>query len=828
MPRGLAVLFWLTLCLAGPTHAESREFKVGVYDNEPKLFIAPNGQASGILWDILAAIAEQENWTLKAVPCTWQDCLQALQDKQIDLLPDVALSEQRAQRYDFHKTAALHSWSQIYRQEGTPIHSMLDLQGKRIAVLKDSIQESYLRDLLSGFGVNAELVYVTSFDAGFQQLAARKVDAAVSNRFFGEQKAGLYQLVGSQIMFQPARLFYATAKGNNAEVLEAIDRHLDAWLKSDASPYFKILEQWMPHPPQRAIPIWFFAAGGALVTILLLALFGNMLLRRKVAEQTAHLLRDKQALELQALALAQIQDHVTVTDLDGKITYVNRAELDGQKHREEDIVGKTTESYGDDPRADAQQKEILEQTLSRGTWQGEVINHRRDGSEIFLNLRTSLLRDDDNQPVALVGIATDITEQKLAGIELEKYRNGLELLIAERTRELEQAKQLAESANLAKSSFLANMSHEIRTPLNAITGMAHMIRRSGLSAKQSEQMDKLENAGEHLLDIINAILDISKIEAGMFVLEETALSIEEIVSRVREMIAERAADKQLQLISKLGTMPENLLGDRTRIQQALLNYATNAIKFTESGSVTFAANIVEEDSLSAMIRFEVSDTGIGIVDDAFPRLFNAFEQADNSITRKYGGTGLGLAITRRLAELMGGKAGVSSVLGKGSTFWLTVRLRKGEATQPAPLTLSISETEKLLKTLIKGSRILLAEDEPINREIGLAMFEEIGVVVDTAEDGLAAVKLASENHYALILMDMQMPGLDGLEATRLIRQLSAYRQVPIIAMTANAFAEDKARCLEAGMNDFISKPVHPEILFKTLLKCLTHQGRLTR
>ncbi len=821
-------MFWLTLSLVGTANADSRELKVGVYDNEPKIFIAPNGQASGILWDILAAIAEQENWTLKAVPCTWQDCLQALQDKKIDLLPDVAYSEQRARLYDFHKTPALHSWSEIYRHEGTLIHSMLDLQGKRIAVLKDSIQESYLRDLLSGFGVKAEMVSVASLDAGFQQLKDKKVDAAVSNRFFGEHKAVQYQLVGSQIMFQPAQLFYATAEGNNAELLEAIDRLLDTWSKSDGSPYFKTLEKWMPHPPQRAIPDWVLTAGGVLFTILVLALFGNMLLRRKVAEQTAHLLRDKQALELQALALAQIQDHVTVTDLEGKITYVNRAELEGQKHRAEEIVGKSTEIYGDDPRADAQQKEILEQTLSRGTWQGEVINHRQDGSEIFLNLRTSLLRDDNNQPVALVGIATDITEQKLAGIELDKYRSGLELLIAERTRELEHAKELAESANLAKSSFLANMSHEIRTPLNAITGMAHLIRRSGVSAKQSEQMDKLENAGKHLLDIINAILDISKIEAGMFVLEDTALSIEEIVSSVRDMVAERAAAKHLQLISKLGTMPENLLGDHTRIQQALLNYAANAVKFTESGSVTFAANIVEEDALSALIRFEISDTGVGIADDAFPRLFNAFEQADNSITRKYGGTGLGLAITRRLSELMGGEAGVSSVLGKGSTFWLTVRLRKGEANQKPAAALSASETEELLKLIIKDSRILLAEDEPINREIGLAMFEDIGVVIDTAEDGLEAVKLASENHYALILMDMQMPNLDGLEATRQIRHLPSYRQVPIIAMTANAFAEDKERCLQAGMNDFISKPVRPDILFKTLLKCLTHENRLIR
>jgi sensor domain CHASE-containing protein/CheY-like chemotaxis protein len=406
--------------------------------------------------------------------------------------------------------------------------------------------------------------------------------------------------------------------------------------------------------------------------------------------------------------------------------------------------------------------------------------------------------------------------------ELQQHRLNLEELVAKRTEQLATAKEAAESANVAKSAFLANMSHEIRTPLNAITGMAHLIRRAGVSPPQAERLVKLEAASAHLLEIINAILDLSKIEANKFELLVTSIKVDDIVANVATMMHERLQAKSLCLLVDSTPPPYPLLGDAIRLQQALLNYVANAIKFTETGSIILRTQVAEEQPDSILLRFEVEDTGIGVAPEILPKLFASFEQGDNATTRKYGGTGLGLAITRKLAGLMGGEAGVSSLPGRGSTFWFTARLKKGLATDTAAAS-GTNDAEGQLQRDYPGRRILLVEDEPINREITLILLEDALQAVDVAEDGYDAVDLASKNSYDLILMDMQMPRMDGLEATRRLRQLPGGATTPIIALTANAFASDRARCFAAGMNDFIAKPTTPETLFATLLKWLMRE-----
>lgn len=561
------------------------------------------------------------------------------------------------------------------------------------------------------------------------------------------------------------------------------------------------------------------------------------------------------------------------------------------------------------------------------------------------------------------GVNRDITARKHAELEIEEHRKHLEDLVEERTAELVSARDVAESANRTKSAFLANMSHEIRTPMNAIIGLTHLLRGSLATPRQIEQIEKVHAAAQHLLGLLNDILDLSKIEAGKMEVFESDFEIEPMLANVVNLVSERAFAKGLELVVDLDPgCPATLRGDAVKLGQILLNFASNAVKFTDAGVVVLNVRTIRVGDTHVVLHLEVRDSGIGLSAEQQGRIFQVFEQVDTSTTRRHGGTGLGLAISRRLAELLGGEVGVESEPGQGSRFWCRVPVRAGRGAAPRlprlpaldnlraliidPRSPSRSVLRDLVRELgvdvitaesatqglarlsaadaanrpfqwvflagqgrgddalawarqiheapfvrppehllltssglrpsadelrtagvsghidrpvlrsslvralaalftgtqvapevhdvawtwpglaaYRGARVLVVEDNPINREVAIELLRSVGLEVDTAGDGEEAVERVRQGNYALVLMDVQMPKMDGLAATRAIRALPGHDLLPILAMTADAFHDGRRRCLEAGMNDHVSKPVDPNALFAQLLKWLPPPAR---
>ena len=489
-------------------------------------------------------------------------------------------------------------------------------------------------------------------------------------------------------------------------------------------------------------------------------------------------------------------DAIMTTDPFGIITDVNKQMEALTGCTRDELIGAPFKSYFTDPeRAEAGIKLVLSE---KKVTDYELTACARDGKQTVVSYNATTFYDRGRTLQGVFAAARDVTERKRVEAELQ------------------QAKAMAETASQTKSDFLASMSHEIRTPMNAIIGIADLLAKTALSPEQDKYVQIFRRAGDNLLNLVNDILDLSKVEASQLELERTGFSLSDLLEKVREMVAGRADEKRLALVCEIAPdAPTDLIGDPTRLRQVLLNLLGNAIKFTESGEVALRVTPDANCSVPGALRFTISDTGIGIPGEKLGAVFERFTQADSSTTRRYGGSGLGLTISKRLVELMGGHIWVESGVGKGSVFSFTVPLEIwAGATRRAAVPVGTGPEPPL-----PALHILLVEDSPDNRTITVAYLRDTPYQVDIAENGAVACEKFTAGHYDLVLMDRQMPVMDGLTATRTIREWERanHRQpTPIIALTASALKGDQEKCVAAGCTAYLTKPIKQEVLLQAI------------
>ncbi len=635
--------------------------RVGVYQNEPKVFIDENGNPSGFFIDLIEKIAVEEHWMLVYVPCEWSDCLQALADGEIDLMPDVAYSDERDVLFDFHKTPVIESWSRVYSSPKGSISTLKDLDEKRIAVLDGSIQQTIFQELMSGFGYKVKIIPAKTYKEAFSMAEDGSVDGAISNQLFGDYFYQQYHLVETSIDFNPAQLFFAAAQGKNAELLNAIDRDLTKWKAEPNSPYYSTLGQWTAKEPYQ-LPKSILWAAGIVLGLFFTATGIILLLRRQVRLRTLKLSLANQELQKSEKRYQTLTNISPVgifrTDPDGSTTYVNPkwSEISGLP-AEKALGDGWLEAVhpGDRDRLAHVWKESAEK--HQASYSDYRFLHP-DGRIVWVMGQAVTEFDSTNQIMGYVGTITDITERKLAEQEITKLNTELESRVKERTAQLE-------AVNKELESFSYSVSHDLRAPLRAVSGFAEIIARryrQQLNPEATHYFDNIVKASERMGHLIDDLLTYARL--GRSGVRHELISIESVVNEIQKNMRQYI-DEIHGTLSVAENLP-SIYGDQTLLIQIFTNLLENAFKYHRQDVPPLVSITCEE--LEKQVLFRIIDNGIGIPQEYLEKIFNMFQRLHSE--DDYPGTGIGLATVKKSVSLLGGSVWVESEVGKGSAFFV--------------------------------------------------------------------------------------------------------------------------------------------------------------